>query len=88
MFHQLSSNFAMSFQLPAGLRPASAPGQGGPGPSSAKGGAGGGGGGNQQSEEQRAAAEDRQQQQQEMKRGMIAAMLESAARERCKLLSN
>ncbi len=72
----------MSFQLPAGLRPAQQPSGSGTGPSSAAGGAGGG----QQSEEARAAAEERQEQQQEMKRGMIAAMLEPAARERCELV--
>lgn len=66
-----------NFQLPAGLRPAQQPP--GSGPSSASGGSSGG----QQSEEARAAAEERQEQQQEMKRGMIAAMLEPAARERC-----
>ncbi|KAI9632244.1 PDCD5-related protein [Dioszegia hungarica] len=68
------------FQLPAGLRPSS-------GPSSGPSGGGGGGGGGQQSEEQRAEAQDRQQQQAEMKRNMIAAMLESAARERLSRIS-
>lgn len=62
---------AMSnFQLPAGMRPASGP-SGGTSP-----------GGNGPSPEERAAAEERASQQAEMKRSMIAAMLEPAARER------
>ncbi|KAL1410147.1 hypothetical protein Q8F55_004150 [Vanrija albida] len=63
----------MSFQLPAGMRPAQPP-------SGAQGGNGGNGGGNggQDDEERRARAA----QQEEMKRSMIQAMLEPAARER------
>jgi hypothetical protein len=59
-----------NFQLPAGMRPASGP-SGGASP-----------GGNGPSPEERAAAEERASQQAEMKRSMIAAMLEPAARER------
>ncbi|RSH84443.1 uncharacterized protein EHS24_005964 [Apiotrichum porosum] len=61
----------MSFQLPAGMRPAPPPGQGG----------NGGNGGN---DEERAA---QQQQREEMKRTMIAAMLEPEARERLSRIS-
>jgi hypothetical protein len=62
---------AMSnFQLPAGMRPASSPSNGASP------------GGNGPSPEERAAAEERASQQAEMKRSMIAAMLEPAARER------
>lgn len=81
--HSYLSHFSLTpytmsnFQLPAGFRPAAQPG--GAGPSN-------GGNGGQQSEEHRQAAEERQQQQQEMKRGMIAAMLEPAARERCECM--
>lgn len=64
----------MSFQLPPGMRPAQPP-AGGNGPSGG-GGGGAGGGGN---DEERAAAAA---QQEEMKRTMIQAMLEPAARER------
>lgn len=57
--------------LPPGLRPSSGPPQ--------QGGQRGG-----PSPEEREAAEARARQQDEMKRTMIAAMLEPAARERCK----
>lgn len=60
-----------NFQLPAGFKPSAAPG------------GGGNGGGGQSSEEQQAAME-RAAAQEEMKRGMISAMLEPEARERCK----
>ncbi|OCF32359.1 hypothetical protein I317_02706 [Kwoniella heveanensis CBS 569] len=64
-------------QLPPGFRPSS--GQGHPG-------AGGGQGGGP-SPEEREAAEQRAMQQEEMKRTMIAAMLEPAARERLSRIS-
>ncbi|RSH94314.1 hypothetical protein EHS25_004117 [Saitozyma podzolica] len=64
-----------NFQLPAGMRPASGP-SGGASP-----------GGNGPSPEERAAAEERASQQAEMKRSMIAAMLEPAARERLSRIS-
>jgi programmed cell death protein 5 len=63
------------FQLPPGFKAANPP--------SGSGGGGGGAGGQQQSGEDQAAAAQKQAQQEEMKRGMIAAMLEPAARERC-----
>ncbi|WVR04122.1 hypothetical protein IAU60_001121 [Kwoniella sp. DSM 27419] len=58
-------------QLPPGFRPSSGQGQGGQG----------------QSQEEREAAEARMRQQEEMKRNMIAAMLEPAARERLSRIS-
>jgi programmed cell death protein 5 len=60
-----------NFQLPAGFRP-SAPPQGGQ---------------SSQSPEEQQAAREKAQAQEEMKRTMIAAMLEPAARERCKCYS-
>lgn len=79
----------MSFQLPQGLRPAQPPsgsgGAGRGGGSPGGGGAGpsqpGGGGGDQ------AEAAERQRQNEEMKRGMIASMLTTDARERCRSVS-
>ena len=63
-----------NFQLPPGMRPANPPSGSGGGSSQQ----GGGGGGNNEEAQAKAA------QQEEMKRGMIAAMLEPAARERCR----
>jgi DNA-binding TFAR19-related protein (PDSD5 family) len=60
----------MSFQLPSGLKPAQPPAQGQQG---------GGGGDNGESAE-------KMRQQEEMKRGMIASMLSTDARERRKSL--
>ena len=56
-------------QLPAGFKPSAPPG--------------GSGGQNQGSAEEQAAQQERAAAQEEMKRGMISAMLEPAARERC-----
>ncbi|WVQ83461.1 hypothetical protein IAT38_005602 [Cryptococcus sp. DSM 104549] len=65
----------MSMQLPPGFRPSSGPS------------GGGGQGGQGPSPEEREAAEQRAMQQEEMKRTMIAAMLEPAARERLSRIS-
>jgi programmed cell death protein 5 len=62
------------FQLPPGFTPSAPPG------GSSNGGASGSGGASQ---EEQAAAAQKQAAQEEMKRSMIAAMLEPAARERC-----
>jgi hypothetical protein len=64
----MSSNF----QLPPGLKPAAAPGQGG-GPQQPG-----------QDEEARAAQMQAKQQEEEMRRGMLGQILEPSARERCK----
>ena len=61
-----------NFQLPAGFKPSAPP-------------AASGSGGNGQSSEEQQAALERAVAQEEMKRGMISAMLEPAARERCEL---
>jgi len=62
-----------NFQLPAGFRPSAGPSSGG----------GGGGGGSGPSPEEQAAQREKAAAQEEMKRGMISAMLEPEARERC-----
>ncbi|ORY27657.1 PDCD5-related protein [Naematelia encephala] len=64
-----------NFQLPAGFRPSAPPG----GSSSGQ--------GQGPSPEEQAAAQERAQQQAEMKRTIIAAMLEPAARERLSRIS-
>ncbi|ORX36471.1 PDCD5-related protein [Kockovaella imperatae] len=76
-----------NFQLPQGLRPAAPPS--GAGPSGLSGGASGAGtaGGQGSSEQEQAAARERAQAQEEMKRTMIQAMLDSAARERLSRIS-
>lgn len=75
---QVSTTSMSNFQLPAGFRP-SAPPSSSAGPSS--------GGGSGQGAEEQAAARERAAAQEEMKRGMISAMLEPEARERCELPS-
>lgn len=70
--HKSANPITMSgMNLPPGLRPSSGPPQQG-------------GQRGAPSPEEREAAEARARQQDEMKRTMIAAMLEPAARERCK----
>ena len=64
-----------NFQLPAGFRPSAGPPSGG-----------GGAGGSGPSPEEQAAAREKAAAQEEMKRGMISAMLEPEARERCEFL--
>ncbi|KAK1920878.1 PDCD5-related protein [Papiliotrema laurentii] len=63
-----------NFQLPAGFKPSAPP-------------AASGSGGNGQSSEEQQAAMERAAAQEEMKRGMISAMLEPAARERLSRIS-
>ena len=69
------------FQLPAGFRPAAPPSGGGPSVPGRNDPRGDGASG--PSEQEAAAARERAQAQEEMKRTMIQAMLEPAARERC-----
>lgn len=71
-YSSLSRTMSSNFQLPPGLKPAAAPGQGG-GPQQPG-----------QDEEARAAQMQAKQQEEEMRRGMLGQILEPSARERCK----